>query len=201
VRKFGLAPVIDEKTEILILGTLPSDLSLAKRQYYANPNNDFWKLIGEVLNHNLETLSYERRIEMLKARGIGLWDTYHNCVRPGSMDNDITEQQLNDFNTLKRIAPTLRLICFNGKKAGASEALLRDLGYLTLVLPSSSGANRRNQKDRLRLWKSAQGRVSKGGVSPSSFTGNRMRTCPHREGRFHRVFGSPEGFRSGKVSP
>src|SRR5579862_986741 len=54
VRKFGLAPVIDSKTEILILGTLPSDVSLAKGQYYANPNNDFWKLMGAVLNRHLE---------------------------------------------------------------------------------------------------------------------------------------------------
>jgi double-stranded uracil-DNA glycosylase len=71
------------------------------------------------------------------------------------MDSDISGQQLNDFSTLKEIAPNLRLICFNGKKAGASEKLLRDLGYLTLVLPSSSGANRRDQKDRLRHWKSS----------------------------------------------
>jgi len=138
------------------LGTLPSDVSLAKGQYYANPHNDFWKLMGAVLNQNLETLSYEGRIEMLKAHGIGLWDAYHNCVRPGSMDIDITEQAFNDFNALKTIAPSLRLVCFNGKKAGASEKLLSDLSYLTLVLPSSSGANRRNQKDRLRCWKSAQ---------------------------------------------
>lgn len=171
-RKFGLAPVIDDKTEILILGTLPSDVSLAKRQYYANSNNDFWKIIGEVLKKNSEGLSYERRIEMLKAHGIGLWDIYHNCVRPGSMDNDIREQELNDFTTLKRIAPALRLVCFNGKKAGASEALLRDLGYLTLILPSSSGANRRNPSDRLRLWKSAQWQVSTSEVSHSSSTGS-----------------------------
>jgi TDG/mug DNA glycosylase family protein len=156
VRKFGLAPVIDDKTQVLILGTLPSDVSLAKGQYYANSNNDFWKITGKVLNENLEAFSYERRIEMLKAHGVGLWDTYHNCVRPGSMDIDITEQAFNDFNALKEIAPRLRLVCFNGKKAGASEKLLRDLGYLTLVLPSSSGANRRNQKERLRCWESVQ---------------------------------------------
>jgi TDG/mug DNA glycosylase family protein len=154
VRKFGLAPVIDDNTEVLILGTLPSDVSLANRQYYANSNNDFWKILGEVLDKNLEALSYERRIEALKAHGIGLWDAYYNCVRPGSMDNDITEQEMNDFSGLKNIAPNLRLVCFNGKKAGASEGLLRDLGYLTLVLPSSSGANRRDQKHRLRCWKS-----------------------------------------------
>lgn len=144
MRKFGLAPVIDDETKILILGTLPSDVSLAKGQYYANPSNDFWKLIGGVLNQNFGTLPYERKVETLNAQRIGLWDIYQNCIRPGSMDSDITEHELNDFKTLKKIAPRLRRVCFNGKKAGASENLLRDLGYLTLVLPSSSGANRRD---------------------------------------------------------
>ena len=37
-------------------GTLPSDVSLAKGQYYANPSNDFWKLVGQVLNQNVVTL-------------------------------------------------------------------------------------------------------------------------------------------------
>ncbi len=152
MRKFGLAPVIDDKTEVLILGTLPSDVSLAKGEYYANPSNDFWKLIGQVLNQNVVTLSYKRRIETLQDCGIGLWDIYHYCVRPGSMDKDITESELNDFNTLKTTCPRLGLVCFNGQKAGESEELLRSLRYVTLVLPSSSGANRRNQTERLRCW-------------------------------------------------
>jgi hypoxanthine-DNA glycosylase len=152
MRKSGLTPVIDDKTEVLILGTLPSDVSLAKRQYYANPSNDFWKLMGQVLTQSLVALSYERRIETLKNCGIGLWDIYHYCVRPGSMDKDITESELNDFKTLKTTCPQLALICFNGQKAGESEELLRSLGYGTLVLPSSSGANRRTQEKRLRCW-------------------------------------------------
>jgi double-stranded uracil-DNA glycosylase len=152
VRKSGLSPVIDDKTEVLILGTLPSGVSLAKGQYYANPSNDFWKLVGQVLNQNVVTLPYERRIETLKEFGIGLWDIYHHCFRPGSMDKDITESELNDFKILTTTSPRLRLICFNGQKAGESEELLRSLGYLTLVLPSSSGANRRNQAERLGRW-------------------------------------------------
>lgn len=152
MRKSGLSPVIDAKTEVLILGTLPSDVSLAKDQYYANPSNDFWKLIGQVLNQNVVTLSYERRIATLKKCGIGLWDIYHHCFRPGSMDKDITESGLNDFKTLKTTCPQLGLVCFNGQKAGESEELLRSLGYVTLVLPSSSGANRRNQAERLGCW-------------------------------------------------
>jgi double-stranded uracil-DNA glycosylase len=152
MRKFGLVPVIDDKTEVLILGTLPSDASLAKSQYYANPSNDFWKLTGQVLTQSLVALSYERRIETLKNCGIGLWDVYHYCVRPGSMDKDITEPELNDFDRLKTTCPQLALVCFNGEKAGESEERIRSLGYVTCVLLSSSGANRRNQEERLRCW-------------------------------------------------
>jgi TDG/mug DNA glycosylase family protein len=159
MRKAGLSPIIDDKTEVLIMGTLPSDVSLAKGQYYANPSNDFWKLVGQVLNQNVVTLPYERRIEMLKKFGIGLWDIYHHCFRPGSMDRDIRGSELNDFKLLTT-SPRLRLICFNGQKAGESEELLRSLGYPTLVLPSSSGANRRNQAERLCRWNAIRQRLN-----------------------------------------
>lgn len=153
-RKFGLDPVVDEHTEILILGTLPSDESLSKAQYYAKPSNDFWKLLGAVLNERLTDVPYETKIRTLSARRIGLWDVYRNCVRPGSMDKDISEKELNDFEHLKAVAPRIRLVCFNGKEAGQSEELLRGLGHKTRILPSSSGANRGNQEERLRCWKS-----------------------------------------------
>ena len=67
-------------TKILVMGTLPSDLSLKHRQYYANPANDFWRLIGAALNQNIETLPYDARLAVLKSNRIGLWDAYHNCV-------------------------------------------------------------------------------------------------------------------------
>jgi hypoxanthine-DNA glycosylase len=149
-RKYGLAPVADVKTEILILGTLPSDVSLSKAQYYAKPSNDFWKLLETVLNEPITNAPYEAKIEELSAHKIGLWDVYHSVVRPGNMDKDISEKRLNDFTTLKKIAPNLRLVCFNGKEAARSEELLRGLGYTTRVFPSSSVANRRNQEERLR---------------------------------------------------
>lgn len=152
MRKVGLAPILDHNTEVLILGTLPSDVSLGQNEYYANSSNDFWKLLEQVLNQSLVALSYESRIEALKTHGIGVWDIYSSCVRPGNIDTNITESELNDFHTLKTTCPQLRLVCFNGSKAGQAEELLRSLGYVTLVLPSSSGANRRNQEERLRRW-------------------------------------------------
>ena len=155
MRKSGLPSVVDGNTEILILGTLPSDKSLAVGQYYANPGNDFWMLVGAALDKSIDGLSYEDKLELLKANRVGLWDAYHSCIRPGSMDADITERELNDFAVLKGLAPKLRLVCFNGQKAiGARESLVR-LGYHTRLLPSSSGANRRDQARRLSRWKEA----------------------------------------------
>ncbi|HWA95069.1 MAG TPA: DNA-deoxyinosine glycosylase [Terracidiphilus sp.] len=155
MRKSGLPAVVDGNTEILILGTLPSDKSLASGQYYANPGNDFWKLVGAALNLTLDGLPYEAKIESLKANRIGLWDAYHSGVRPGSMDGNITGQELNDLTALKNTAPNIRLICFNGEKAASVESRLLRLGYQTLCLPSSSSANRKNQAERLRRWKEA----------------------------------------------
>jgi len=155
VQKFGLAPILDRDTEILILGTLPSDISLTTAQYYANSGNDFWKLIGAALLRPLEEMSYEERIAILRANHIGLWDAYRTCRRPGSMDKDIIESELNDFGTLKGIAPNIRLICFNGKRASEAEEPLHKLGYKMLLLPSSSGANRKDQEARQLLWTNA----------------------------------------------
>jgi hypoxanthine-DNA glycosylase len=149
--------VVDEHTEILILGTLPSDRSLAAQQYYANPGNDFWKLVGAALNQTADGLSYQDKLDLLKASRIGLWDAYHACFRPGSMDKDMTEKELNDFNILKSIAPNIRLVCFNGRDAtGAEESVVR-LGYQTRLLPSSSGTNRRDQGGRLVCWNAVLG--------------------------------------------
>jgi hypoxanthine-DNA glycosylase len=155
MRKSGLPPVVDENTETLILGTLPSDISLAAGQYYANPGNDFWKLAGVALDKRLDGLSYEDKLGVLKANRIGLWDAFHTGFRPGSMDADITERELNDFTVLKGLASKLRLVCFNGQgAAGAEESLVR-VGHETCPLPSSSPANRKDQEERLSLWKAA----------------------------------------------
>ena len=75
----------------------------AAEQYHANPGNDFWRLIGAVLNLTADGLSYKDKLELLKANRIELWDAYHACVRPGSMDSDITEQELTDFEALKSV--------------------------------------------------------------------------------------------------
>ncbi|WP_440954408.1 DNA-deoxyinosine glycosylase [Methanosarcina sp. Mfa9] len=152
MKKRGFSPVLDENTDILVLGSLPSDESIRKQQYYGNPGNDFWRLLGGALGVNLQEMDYERRLDILKMHGIGLWDVFKAGWREGSLDTGIGEEEINDFSKLKELAPELKLVCFNGKKAGEYESLLRKMGYETKVLPSSSGANRRYSKKRVQEW-------------------------------------------------
>jgi G:T/U-mismatch repair DNA glycosylase len=36
-------PIIDDGARVVILGNMPSVMSLAARQYYTNPRNGFWR--------------------------------------------------------------------------------------------------------------------------------------------------------------
>ena len=154
MKKKGLAPIIDKSTRILILGSLPSDESIRKQQYYGNPSNDFWRLISEVIGEDITALDYSTRIGKLQKHGIGLWDVLFASERNGSMDSNIRDGEINDFSNLKNVAPNLRLVCFNGKKAGEFEDTFREYEIETKILPSSSGANRRDAKKRLLEWMS-----------------------------------------------
>jgi hypoxanthine-DNA glycosylase len=153
MQKEGLSPIIDEDTQVLILGSLPGDISISKQQYYANSNNDFWKIMSAILNETIPK-EYDAKIKILHKHHIGLWDVYHSCNRAGSMDVNIEDKELNDFNLIKKKYPKIRLICFNGKEAGLSTQTLQNLGFKTKALPSSSGANRRDQDQRIREWRS-----------------------------------------------
>ena len=43
-------PVVYSSSKILFLGTMPSEKSLKKMEYYGNPNNSFWKLVAAIVN-------------------------------------------------------------------------------------------------------------------------------------------------------
>lgn len=113
---------------------------MRQAQYYAHPQNQFWRLLGAILNKPLRELSYAERLETLLRRRIGLWDVIAHCHRPGSLDSNIRDAQHNDFAFLARDCPQLRQVCFNGQKAARLSRVFESLGYATVVLPSSSPA-------------------------------------------------------------
>jgi hypoxanthine-DNA glycosylase len=155
MKKQGFPAVVNEKTEILILGSLPGDVSIRKRQYYGHPGNDFWRLLGSIIGEDLQGMNYQNRLEILKSNKIGLWDVFKAGKREGSEDAKIKNEEINQFSMLKELTPSLKLIFFNGRKSGEYEPILKAIGYETKVLPSSSGANRRFRKSRKSEWEAA----------------------------------------------
>ncbi len=150
----GLPPVLSKNIRTLILGSFPGRESLAQRQYYAHPRNQFWHLLSKVLDDDLVSVDYETRLQRLLSYRIGLWDVITMCERVGSLDARIRKAVPNDFAKLKCECPLLTRVCFNGKVAGAYVARLADAGYQTLQLPSSSPAYAsRTFEEKLSIWR------------------------------------------------
>ena len=148
-------PVTNKATRLLVLGSLPGAVSLARSQYYAHPQNQFWRLMGRVIDRELVPLDYESRLRALLDAGVGLWDTVAAATRPGSLDADIRLHAASDLAALAATLPELRAVAFNG---GTSMRIgrrqLAGVEGLELVdLPSSSPAYASVGFDRkLETW-------------------------------------------------
>jgi len=135
-------PVTRADTRLLVLGSLPGAVSLARQRYYAHPRNLFWRLIGAVIERDLVALGYEARLEALLDAGVGLWDTVAAATRKGSLDADIRLHEASDLAALAATLPELRAVAFNGgTSARIGRKQLADVFGLALIdLPSSSPA-------------------------------------------------------------
>ena len=152
-RRRGLAPVIDADARVLILGSFPSEASLAARQYYAHPRNHFWPILGAVLNEPLAEVPYADRLSRIRAHRVAIWDTIVACERAGSLDAAIRNAERGEIARVRRIARDLRAVCFNGNTAGQARGAWAAAGYETLVLPSTSPAYTRPFAEKLAAWR------------------------------------------------
>jgi hypoxanthine-DNA glycosylase len=155
-RLLGLAPVASREARLLVLGSFPGAASLAAQQYYAHPRNQFWRLLGALLGEPLADLEYADRAVRVLAHRVGIWDVLDACRRPGSLDADIRDPRPNDFVVLRRLAPRLARVLFNGGTAGRFARHFAAAGFGTAVLPSSSPAHAgRSYEQKLALWRAA----------------------------------------------
>lgn len=141
--KRNFPPVVDDRTRVLILGSLPGEVSLAHQQYYAHPQNRFWHLVGEVIDEPLPTLPYAHRLEALRAHRVGLWDVVAEARREGSLDSNIRLHAGSDLAGLIATLPALRAVAFNGGTAariGQRALAQAGLTLPVVLLPSSSPA-------------------------------------------------------------
>ena len=149
-------PVVDEHTRVLVLGSLPGEVSLAQSQYYAHKQNQFWRLVGDITGEDLVGMEYAARLQTLLAHHIGLWDVVAEAKREGSLDSKIRDHSGNDLVGLVDSLPELAVIAFNG---GTAERIgLKALGHHggrhhILRLPSSSPAHTLPYSEKLSAWR------------------------------------------------
>ena len=159
-RSEGFPPVARADARSLILGSLPGARSIAEQQYYAHPQNVFWRIMSELFGIEGD---YPTRCEQLGANGIALWDVLHSSVRPGSMDADIqiASAAVNDFAGFFSVHANITRVAFNGKKAEQlfrrfvePEAISRDIRCV--ALPSTSPAYASMPfSGKLKAWQDA----------------------------------------------
>ena len=144
---FGFPPVSSPSARVLVLGSLPGRLSLQRGEYYANPQNAFWKIVGARIQEL--PVDYAGRVAASIDLGVALWDVLAAATRSGSLDADIGDDAIpNNFRAFFHIHPHIRLVLFNGATAARlyqrhvvptltdpERAITRD------TLPSTSGAH------------------------------------------------------------
>jgi len=164
-RVHGFSPVIDSSARILILGSMPSEESIRRGEYYGHPRNRFWPLMEALFGIPVIS-TYALRLNMLTKARIGLWDVLDSCDRMGSLDVDIVSETYHDFGAFLGAYPGIAAILCNGSKAygsllratSAMKMTERFLGLRLLRLPSTSPANAAYSMARLMMaWSNAFG--------------------------------------------
>lgn len=163
-RSVGFPPIADPRAAVLILGSLPGQKSLEMRQYYAQPQNGFWKIMDALFGAG-PSLPYPLRLERLIERRVAVWDVLGAGERAGSLDTAIVlaRAESNDFAGFFERHREIRRVCFNGTKAAELYRRLvlptlapRAAAIDTRVLPSTSPAHASLPfAAKLALWSAA----------------------------------------------
>lgn len=136
------APIVSLDSKILILGSIPGAKSIEYQQYYAHPQNNFWKIMFEIFGENF-TNDYSEKIALLLNHQIALWDVIDSCIRKGSLDSEIRNEQANDIALFLQQYPNIKVLFCNGQKSYKNliKTLGNDFPLQIIILPSTSPAN------------------------------------------------------------
>lgn len=111
-------PILGEQPRALVLGSMPSQASLEKGEYYGHPRNAFWPVMAACFGFDAAA-SYADRVSALHQARVAVWDVLQSCRREGSLDAAIepASEVPNDLVALCREQPTLKHVFLNGRKA------------------------------------------------------------------------------------
>ncbi len=149
-----IAPVYDNDSEILILGSFPSVRSREQRFFYGHPQNRFWKVLSAVYDNALP-ITIEEKKGFLISNHIAVWDVIASCEIEGSSDSTIKNVKENDLIPILTSAD-IRRIYVNGRTAEKmfKKYTQKKIHRECICLPSTSPANAAWNLERLiESWK------------------------------------------------
>ncbi|MBK5720768.1 DNA-deoxyinosine glycosylase [Dysgonomonas sp. Marseille-P4677] len=155
MRKIAFEPIVNKKSRILILGTMPSEESLRKKERYGHKSNQFWKIIFTLFQKPLPE-DYKEKNALLIENNIAIWDVLESCEGKGSLDTNIRNEKPNNFEKFYKKHPQIKHIFFTSKKA--EEFYRRYVGFdenrTFITLPSPSPANATMKlSEKIEKWK------------------------------------------------
>jgi hypoxanthine-DNA glycosylase len=148
-------PLYDERSKILILGTIPSPKSREMGFPYGHPQNIFWKTLAEILGQEQPAYDVPARRAFALRNGIALWDVLHACDIDGASDNSIRNPVPNLFRPLLERTRIGAIFTTGRKSTDLFAALCKEeAGMSSIYLPSTSPANRATQAkpEYMQLW-------------------------------------------------
>lgn len=154
--KNGLEAWCGDTPYVLILGTLPSDKSIAAQAYYQNKSNNSFYRIMESLFERQSGMSDK---DFIINNHLALWDCMKNADRKGSLDANIKDYVPNDVEKFLSLHPTITTIVLNGKtdttKTFEENFSVDELKhrYRILSLPSTSNSNSIIFYEKLNSWR------------------------------------------------
>ena len=138
----GFAPVFDENSRVLILGSFPSVRSRAQGFYYGNPQNKFWRTLGAFFHEEPPKDAEGRRAYVLR-HGTALWDVVISCTIEGSSDASIQGETVADVASLVKGSRIRRILCNGTTAYKLFQRHFPELVPIAKKLPSTSPANPR----------------------------------------------------------
>lgn len=133
-------PVFDERSRVLVLGTIPSPRSRERGFYYMHPQNRFWKMLCAVLGEEIPP-GIEGRRGLCLRHGIALWDVLESCEISGAEDSSIRGAVPNKLRLITDNCD-IRAVFTTGKKAHMLYGRYFSDLMTDICLPSTSPANR-----------------------------------------------------------
>lgn len=146
-------PIVFSDSKILILGSVPGKKSLEMQQYYAHPQNAFWKIIFHIFNEDFSE-NYGDRIRILQKHNIALWDVIDSCERKGSLDSEIKNEEANEIMELLNEHPQIKAIFCNGQKSykNLQKILGKNFEMPVFCLPSTSPLHSIDFEKKVEVW-------------------------------------------------